>query len=304
LKPAYTWTRGVLDALKLLAKMHRETSGKQQLVSEDIKFSKYCTAIEQLQAWLGGGITKKGAAHKRLRVAERQEGDYTKVKGFPPINTLRAAVGEAMKFLSAIAVEYGHMSVLPQHVQGSATSALVGILFLNGYGGRKLEWELMTKDHVQSQFRDNLDYFVCSKHKTSKIYGSLAKWVAPGTIRAIQIYMDLPLQNTHSRLLAPCGIEVEKVSVPHHLDRFCGLFLKGVKVKPTVNLMRKWFHTVLYHQTANEEKLMRFMQRIDAHAPPVAMKHYVLKDRCCQSAIACKTYRKHKKTYTKTYENL
>ena len=281
LKPAYTWTKGVLDSLKLLAKMHRETSGKQQLVSEDIKFAKYCTAVEQLQAWLGGGITKKGAAYKRLRVAERHEGDYKKVKGFPPISTLRTAVGEAMKFLNAIKVQYGHMSVLPQHIQGSATSALVGILSLNGYFGRKLEWELMTEDHVKSQFRDNLDFFVCPKHKTSKIYGSLAKWVAPGTIQAIKVYMDFPLQNTHSKLLAPCGSEVEKVSVPHYLDRFCALFLKDVKVKPTVNLMRKWFHTVLCTQTANEEKLMKFMQRIDAHSPAVAMKHYVLKERCC-----------------------
>ena len=36
------------------------------------------------------------------------------------------------------------------------------------------------------------DYVVCALHKTTRTYGHLAKWLAPGTVEAVRCYLGLP----------------------------------------------------------------------------------------------------------------
>ena len=52
----------------------------------------------------------------------------------------------------------------------AATIAIVGILALNGFLGRKQEWELMELDHIVGQMDAELDYVVCVVHKASGPY--------------------------------------------------------------------------------------------------------------------------------------
>eukprot|EP00975_Prorocentrum_lima_P030184 6331681-Prorocentrum_lima.AAC.1 len=49
---------------------------------------------------------------------------------------------------------------LPKPVQCAANAALVGIVWLNGFGGRKMEWEKMLRQHCREQFSNDKDYRV------------------------------------------------------------------------------------------------------------------------------------------------
>ena len=62
------------------------------------------------------------------------------------------------------------------------------------------------------------------------------------------------------------------------LKRFGEKFLPDCPQKPTVNLMRKWYHTKLMTMSKTEDQLYKLMERIDAHTQGVAAKHYVLKN--------------------------
>ena len=49
-------------------------------------------------------------------------------------------------------------------------------------------------------------------------------------------------------------------------------------MKPTVNLLRKWFHTRLMKMTAPHASILELTQRDDAHSTVVGLKHSVLRD--------------------------
>ena len=47
------------------------------------------------------------------------------------------------------------------------------------------------------------DFVVCSDYKTSRIYGDLGKWLAPGTQKALVCYLSLPRREGVNTLLVP-----------------------------------------------------------------------------------------------------
>lgn len=155
-----------------------------------------------------------------------------------------------------------------------ATAALVGVIWLNGFGGRKMEWEQMSLEHVRNQIAQGLDFFVCDHHKTSNVYGSLAKWLAPGTLEAVKVHASLPRDESAKDLFVPCFSA--RVSAPSYMRRFCEGYLPSSRSRRTVNLLRKWYHTKLNKLAHNEDKLMAFVESVDAHSKHVARKHYVL----------------------------
>ena len=83
-------------------------------------------------------------------------------------------------------------------------------------------------------------------------------------------------ENCETFLVPPQGGET--VDIPGCLRAACHFFLPPGRTYPTVNLLRKWFHTLLMQLTRNEETLKSVMVIVDAHSAAVQNKHYILKD--------------------------
>jgi hypothetical protein len=64
-----------------------------------------------------------------------------------------------MHALPQIKQQHHSAKELPAPVQSAANADLAGILWFNGFGGRKKEWEIMLREHCQEQFAKGLDYF-------------------------------------------------------------------------------------------------------------------------------------------------
>ena len=183
-----------------------------------------------------------------------------------------------MMTLIGIQKEYLGKDVLPRGVQGLANAAIVGVIYCNGFAGRCGEWCRLKLAHFRAQMKKDRGYVVCQEHKTSHIYGDLAKWLATGTRYAMSTYADLPRRDDCDTFLQPTFEGVRAVDVHYALRRFGEKFLPDCPQKPTVNLMRKWYHTKLMTMSKTEAQLYKLMERIDAHTPGVAAKHYVLKN--------------------------
>jgi hypothetical protein len=276
LHPAFSWTRKVLDAAKTFAEWQKTRIAKRMLETDDAVWGRAESATEQLLVSLKGGFSKSSSAEKTKRTAMRRVRDAEVINDFPPVAVMKEAVGKAMATLHQISIAHCTAARLPREAQAAATAAITGILYYNGFGGRKAEWEVMLKCHMQEQLDKGLDFAVCTWHKTSHIYGSLAKWLAPGTVSAIKVYLRLPRDNKVITFLAPANDGVDRADVPHYLHRFAELFLPKRYPSPTVNLFRKWYHTELVRMTRSEERLLQLMQKVDAHSAKVAAKHYVL----------------------------
>jgi hypothetical protein len=69
------------------------------------------------------------------------------------------------------------------------------------------------------------DFVVCSTYKTSSVYGDLAKWLARGTIKCVEIYLGLPRKTGYTKFLVPADTAA-RVDVPVYLKHFCVRFLK------------------------------------------------------------------------------
>lgn len=157
---------------------------------------------------------------KQKQALERRIGAAAKLEGFPPVPLVKKALAKAMHALPQIKQQHHSAKELPAPVQSAANADLAGILWFNGFGGRKKEWEIMLREHCQEQFAKVLDYFVCHVHNTSQTYGSLAKSLAPGTVQAITTHFDLPCRPSVKTLFVPSIEGTELVSIPYLLERF------------------------------------------------------------------------------------
>ena len=75
--------------------------------------------------------------------------------------------------------EYGGFDTLPRHVQGLANAAIIGVMYCNGFGARCGEWCVLKLRDFRAQMKRKKEYVLCQDHKTSHVYGELAKWLAP-----------------------------------------------------------------------------------------------------------------------------
>ena len=204
-------------------------------------------------------------------------GDLKKMKNLPPVETLQAAVKRAYMILRKLELTWAGKSSIPPSARALANSCLAfGILF-DTFMGRSMEWELLPCKHLDEQLSQGLDYILCTKHKTSRTYGDLAKYLSPGLVEALKSYRSLPRSSCEGNLLLPAK-GGDKVSFQSCLRTFCSKFLPSDKTFPTVNLVRKWFHSTLVKLTDTKEKLKDLMVLIDAHSVAVQNKHYLLKD--------------------------
>lgn len=126
---------------------------------------------------------------------------------------LKEGVAKAMKELKMFGAAYEAQS--SPAVSGNLRCALnkrwVYILTCNAFLGRSGEWQRLTRSHVEEQLALNKEFIVCGRHATADDYGYVAKWLAPGTIKAMQVYFAFP--STSPSFLAPASESAVYVSM-------------------------------------------------------------------------------------------
>jgi hypothetical protein len=84
----------------------------------------------------------------------------------------------------------------------------VGVIFYNSFAGRSGEWEQMLRSDVLQQASS--DYILCKNHKTAWKYGSLAKYIPPGSMKAFVTFCQIPKK--HSELfIEPATVGCERL---------------------------------------------------------------------------------------------
>ncbi len=185
------------------------------------------------------------------------------------------ALNPHQAFLTIQAIASGSQSTtLTDAEQAAATVAMVGAIALNGFMGRKKEWEILTLAHMQDQLIDGFDYVVCSEHKTSYVYGEVAKWLAPGTVEAAKAYLRLPRRAGVDTFLCPAKKGTAHVDVPSALRTFCHRYVGQGFTFPTINLLRKWYHNAIRGIAADDARLHKLFAVVDAHGAGVQDKYY------------------------------
>ena len=178
--------------------------------------------------------------------------------------------------LALLAAEARSGDTMTVQQRQAANVALAGIIVYNTFAGRSGEWHNMDREQVMAKMLKFEDRIVCSKHKTSKYYGSIAKWVSPGLRNALVTYGELP-NKTSSRLFEPAK---ESGSGEDHFHFGAALKAFGRHYTPAyeyprINLLRKMFHSVLVRDS-REGSLMQLIGQADGHSANMGMKTYAL----------------------------
>lgn len=277
LLPVRSWTEDILCSMKICCEYTLAVCRKENLAArgDDENYWPSCIeSIGMLLKDLGGPLEAQVRKAKAHRLEQNKELDAQRLSELPTVEHMKDAVHRAMLTLQAIAEQgnRGAQKVLTVRQHRAATIALVGIIALNGFMGRAKEYAVTTKEHVQSQLAKKLDYIVCSDHKTQKCYGSIAKWFAPGTVKAIECYLTLE-RKVGSPYFLFSGKKDTPVSVSVCLRVFAKLYLCAAV---TVLILRKWFHSELVRLCKNEDDVIALFTRIDKHSVNIARKHYIL----------------------------
>lgn len=275
----YGWSVAILDAMINFAKWQVWVLEGVIVSGEEGPFEQCKTVLCRLLKLLNLGYSKKARLEQHRKTSVKFHEDIETIKKLPSVPELRAAVETGYAMLQDIATKYGASEPpLPKAAQGQANSIMVAAIWLDMFGGRKMEWELMTASQVNEMLRDGKDYLVCRDHKTSKSYGSLAKWLSPGVKMAVQTYMSLPRLPTVTTFLVPVMSTTDHVSIPSALKTFCVNVLPAGRPYPTVNIMRKFFHKYLMQATSDDRGLKEIMKLLDGHSVSTQDKYYSMRE--------------------------
>lgn len=78
--------------------------------------------------------------------------------------------------------------------------------------------------------------------------------------------------------LVPASEATARVDVPQAFKSFCLQKLPAKSARPTVNLMRKFFHKTLMRLTKDERALKEMMTALDGHSTKTIDRHYALRE--------------------------
>ena len=113
---------------------------------------------------------------------------------------------------------------LPPSLQYASLVAWAFVLMFNQMAGRPGEWTLMLRETMEDVLRRGAWFVVCTKHKTSRWLGELGKYLAPGTLHALKVFLALPSRG--ERLLEPTKAMAKHVQVASLLKRACAEYLQ------------------------------------------------------------------------------
>ena len=84
---------------------------------------------------LDAGLTKRVSAAKAMRGQAKYKHDYSSLKNFPKVATIKDGVSRAMGLLQGIALQVKGLESTPPALMGMATACVVFIIAGNGFNG-------------------------------------------------------------------------------------------------------------------------------------------------------------------------
>ena len=282
LHPKYGWAEDILEGLVNYAvfwtKRLEEMRVKADRVQAEI-LARYKTSLGCLIDKLTDGYSKRFKEYKEIGYSQKREEDRHVLKHFPSFpDLIQPSLRLAYCLLKQLCSEYADKAEVPPRIRGVANAIIAGAWSYDTYMGRKWEIEHALYETVAKALAELDEYILCRFHKTWKTYGDIIKLLTPGLFEALVDYKRLPRPPGCKYFLVPATAKAETVSIPTSLKTFNRNCLKGAKVSPTTNHLRKLFHKELMKLTKNEDAMKDFMTVMDAHGRKVQDKHYIIKD--------------------------
>ena len=282
LHPKFSWTGDLLSGLVNYVNYWLREA-KQRSVRggpEDVKepWHNYAECLECLITFLKSGHMQRCKEFKEKGYAAKAQKDLFVLKNFPSIKeVVQPAVRRGYCILRAMAEKYANCLELPPQARTLANAIVTGAWEYDTFMGRKWEIEHVLFTTIDDAINNGAEYILCSQHKTSRTYGDIIKYLTPGLIQALIAYRSLPRAHAGNYFFVPVGSS-ETIHIPKSLQTFNRNFLKGSKVMPTTNQIRKKFHRELMNMTKDEDALKAFMVILDGHGRKVQDKHYLIKE--------------------------
>ena len=251
----HAWSRNIVVALKYFCEWQVSSSTVDALLDETGILTKYASVVSILKDALNRGYTKRSTNERQKRLNVKRGEAWDDIQKLPPRDANFRYVQTAMRILAQIERRSADLAELPKVVQTEANSAILFIIFCNGFAGRCMEWPLLSMAHFSKQIADGKDFIVCDKHKTSHVYGNLSKWLAPGTIASMMCYGRLPRRDGVDTFLVPTTAG-QAINVPGALRRFGEKYILDEFNHPKVTILRKMYHTKLMELTATHEVIV------------------------------------------------
>ena len=209
---------------------------------------------------------------KLVRGFAKETRDTISLDNFAPIADVKLSVRTAMIDMVALSGAVHSGANHNFDMSHAATIAMTGILYLNSPMGRPGEMKSMKTAAIAELISTKGDCLVCVKHKTGHKHGETGKYVPPGTLAAMSLYINLP--DRHSELfLQPARASTAQIGIAKYLARYCEIYLPthGSTV-PT--LLQKFYNT-----SVNEDidKAKEMVATTNANTSRTADKNYTLR---------------------------
>jgi len=283
------YKQGVLQKVAACPAMDVRYGWAREIYAALLHFATFCIAVANrrghhvakslIQSLVDETLTpmnKRATSAKKTGAVHKKMMDSARMEYYPSAEQIKVEVRRAMARIAVIrdhCVAEGLLVDMPYALRLEAVTSMIGIIFFNSFAGRSGEWTVMKREYVEEQIRKGSTYLVCDLHKTSLVYGSIAKHVPEGSMAAMEAFCSLPGKHT-DKFLEPPTIGCDKVNVAGLLKRFgCRAF--GHEDPPNSNLIRKHFHTHLLRMSRGTDA-MQFMTKIDGHSEKVARQVYVI----------------------------
>jgi len=265
--PKHSWTHVIANATDHYVNYLMTICNKRGWV-------KAKTQLQMLQDEALTAMKKKAREGKSAASLAKKFTDAERLSNFPAVSDIKNGVKDAMIVIALINAECHKRAAtkVPFRLAKELLTAMVGILFYNSYPGRIGEWSIMLRKHVQEQREAKRTFLVCTEHKTSSTYGSLAKFVPPGTWAAIDLFLEFDI-GTGDKFLQPLSAGSDRVCLSYYLARFGFMYLRAAD-PPNSNLIRKLYHSVLMKE---QGRAMELMVKVDAHSKQIAERVYAVR---------------------------
>jgi hypothetical protein len=262
----FTWSKNGIKSMMKLADFAMSACSKRTNPAKNTRDALQLFYDESLNPL---DIKANNQSHAQKSIKKRI--DTARLKYMPAECIVKAAVFQAMLDLQFICSGVILENWDSQYYLAAAGAIMVGILYFNGFGGRSKEWRIFRKDDIRRQLEEHPNRVVCTDHKTSKVYGDLAKWIAPGTLAAILAYLGMQF-HTSDFFLSAIRDTTNFASVAYFLKKFCMIYFPFYPII-NVNLIRKHFHTALIRRQ-NRKDMWKLLKKADAHSEHMAETVY------------------------------
>jgi hypothetical protein len=204
MRPARSWSYKMVFALRLYINMLINQCGRERMLEEE-RWLKLINSEELDRFCSHCTNSRKDSNHKKYQF------DAAWIANFAPVELMKAQVRtamidycvtdvlncymnklfqivvgvmlpvviavcmrdrKAMLDLQSIAA-YATNSPMSEHLKHAATTAIVTIIYLNGFAGRSFEWNNAKKVDVFKQLDAGKNWIACKYHKTFKHYGEV-----------------------------------------------------------------------------------------------------------------------------------